>query len=154
MIIKENTFNAIIGLIGGTIATLFGGWDSSLTTLVIFMAIDYITGLIVAGVFNKSEKTENGALESRAGFKGLCRKGVMLLIVLVACRLDMTLGSDFVRDCVIIAFIANETISIIENASLMGIPMPKVLVNAIELLKAKAKEEEQPKDDEDDSEEE
>lgn len=154
MIIKENTFNAIIGLIGGTIATLFGGWDSSLTTLVIFMAIDYITGLIVAGVFNKSEKTENGALESRAGFKGLCRKGVMLLIVLVACRLDMTLGSDFVRDCVIIAFIANETISIIENASLMGIPMPKVLVNAIELLKAKAKEEEQPKDDEDDGEEE
>lgn len=154
MIIKENTFNAIIGLIGGTIATLFGGWDSSLTTLVIFMAIDYITGLIVAGVFNKSEKTENGALESRAGFKGLCRKGVMLLIVLVACRLDMTLGSDFVRDCVIIAFIANETISIIENASLMGIPMPKVLVNAIELLKAKAKEEEQPKEDEDDSEEE
>lgn len=147
MVIKENTFNAIIGLIGGTIATLFGGWDNSLTTLVIFMAIDYITGLIVAGVFNKSEKTENGALESRAGFKGLCRKGVMLLIVLVACRLDMTLGSDFVRDCVIIAFIANETISIIENASLMGIPMPKVLVNAIELLKAKAKEEEQPKED-------
>lgn len=147
MVIKENTFNAIIGLIGGTIATLFGGWDNSLTTLVIFMAIDYITGLIVAGVFNKSEKTENGALESRAGFKGLCRKGVMLLIVLVACRLDMTLCSDFVRDCVIIAFIANETISIIENASLMGIPMPKVLVNAIELLKAKAKEEEQPKED-------
>lgn len=149
---KETSFKAIIGLIGGTIATMFGGWDSALTTLVIFMGIDYLTGIIVAGVFNKSEKTENGALESRAGFKGLCRKGVTLLIVLVACRLDIVLGSNFVRDATIIAFIANETISIIENASLMGIPMPQVIVHAIEVLKAKSEEpakKEETKDEED-----
>lgn len=135
---KSNTIYAAIGIIVGAISTAFGGWSSSLTTLVIFMAIDYLTGFIVAAVFNESKKTENGALESRAGFKGLCRKGVMLLIVLVACRLDLVLGSNFIRDGVIVAFLANEAVSIIENASLMGIPMPKVFIHAIEALKDKS----------------
>lgn len=65
-----------IGVVGSWIACLFGGWDAALVTLMIFMGIDYVTGLIVAGVFKASEKTENGALESTAGWKGLCRKGV------------------------------------------------------------------------------
>lgn len=138
---KELTFASIIGVVGGFIATLFGGWDSSMTTLVIFMAIDYITGLMVAGIFKNSDKTETGALESRAGFKGLCRKGVTLLIVLVACRLDIAIGTTFVRDATVIAFIANETISIIENAGLMGIPIPSVIVKSIDVLKSKAEEE-------------
>lgn len=127
-----------IGIIGGSIAALFGGFDAALITLMIFMGIDYITGLIVAGVFHKSEKTPNGALESRAGWKGLCRKGVTLLVVLVACRLDLMMGSNFIRDAVVIAFVANETISIIENAGLMGVPIPAVIVKAIEVLKKKA----------------
>lgn len=125
------------GVVGGFIASLFGGWDAALITLVIFMGIDYVTGLIVAGVFHNSGKTESGALESRAGWKGLCRKGVTLLIVLVAARLDITLDSTFIRDAVVIAFIANETISIIENAGLMGIPIPRVIINAIEVLQKK-----------------
>ena len=82
-----------IGVVGSTIASFFCGFDAALITLLIFMGVDYATGLIVAGVFHKSEKTENGALESRAGWKGLCRKGVSLLVVLVACRLDMIMGS-------------------------------------------------------------
>ncbi len=131
----------MIGVIGSTIAALFGGWDAALVTLVIFMGIDYLTGLIVAGVFHNSEKTENGALESRAGWKGLCRKGVTLLVVLVACRLDLVMGSNFIRDAVVIAFIANETISIVENAGLMGIPIPGVVVRAIEILKKQAETE-------------
>lgn len=130
-----------IGIIGGWIASLFGGWDAALVTLVIFMGIDYVTGLIVAGVFHKSEKTENGTLESRAGWKGLCRKGVSLLVVLVACRLDLIMGSNFIRDAVVIAYIVNETISIIENAGLMGIPVPKVITKAIEVLKNKSESE-------------
>ena len=129
-----------IGVVGSIIASLFGGWDAALVTLMIFMGIDYITGL-VAGVFHNSEKTENGALESRAGWKGLCRKGVTLLVVLVACRLDIVMGSNFIRDAVVIAFIANETISIIENAGLMGVPIPSVIVKAIEVLKKKAESE-------------
>lgn len=127
-----------IGVVGSTIASFFGGFDAALITLLIFMGVDYATGLIVAGVFHKSEKTENGALESRAGWKGLCRKGVSLLVVLVACRLDMIMGSNFIRDATVIAFIANETISIIENAGLMGVPIPSVITKAIEVLKKKS----------------
>ena len=133
-----------VGAVGAGISTAFGGWTSAMTTLLIFMAIDYITGLMVAGVFKRSKKTKNGALESRAGFKGLCRKGVMLLVVLVACRLDIELHTTYIRehttyirDAVCIAFIANETISIIENAGLMGVPIPKAITKAIELLKSK-----------------
>ena len=133
---------SLLGCAGSVIASLFGGWDAALVTLLIFMGVDYVTGLIVAGVFHTSEKTENGALESRAGWKGLCRKGVTLLVVLVACRLDLMMGSNFIRDAVVIAFVANETISIIENAGLMGIPIPAVITKAIEVLKKKAESEE------------
>ena len=133
---------SLLGCAGSVIASLFGGWDAALVTLLIFMGVDYVTGLIVAGVFHTSEKTENGTLESRAGWKGLCRKGVTLLVVLVACRLDLMMGSNFIRDAVVIAFVANETISIIENAGLMGIPIPAVITKAIEGLKKKAESEE------------
>ena len=134
----KNGLCTVIGTVGGFIASLFGGWDTALATLLIFMAVDYVTGLIVAGVFHKSQKTESGALESRAGWKGLCRKGTSLLVVLVAYRLDLVIGSNFVKDATIIAFIANETISIIENAGLMGAPIPAVIVKAIDVLKQRA----------------
>ena len=137
---KEHIFFSIIGAIGAFISTLFGGWSTALTTLLIFMGIDYVTGLMVAGIFKRSPKTSTGALESRAGWKGLCRKGVTLLIVLVACRLDIELGMTFIKDGVIIAFITNETISIIENAGLMGIPIPAVIIKAIDVLKSRAEE--------------
>lgn len=135
---KENIFYTIIGIIGGFISSIFGGWNAALTTLCIFMVVDYITGLIVAGVFKRSEKTETGGLESRAGWKGLCRKGVTLIIVLVAARLDMAIGATFIKDGVVIAFVANETISIVENAGLMGVPIPGVIMRAIDVLKKKA----------------
>lgn len=128
---------SMIGAIGGVIASAFGGWDAALSTLLIFMGIDYVTGLIVAGVFHKSQKSKSGSLESRAGWKGLCRKGVSLLIVLIACRLDILMGTTFIRDGVIIAYIVNEIISIVENAGLMGIPIPAVITKAIEVLKSK-----------------
>lgn len=132
---------AFIGVAGGAISSLLGGWDTGLQTLVIFMAIDYITGLIVAGVFHKSRKTDTGALESLAGWKGLCRKGVTLLIVLVACRIDILIGVPYVRDATIIAFSTNELISIVENAGLMGIPMPGIITRAIDILTKKAERE-------------
>lgn len=134
----KNAICTAIGVAGSCIATLFGGWDAALTTLLIFMGVDYVTGLVVAGVFHKSQKSADGALESRAGWKGLCRKGATLLVVLVACRLDMVTGSNFIRDATIIAFIANETISIIENAGLMGVHIPAIVVKAIDILKQKA----------------
>ena len=134
----KDLFVAVIGAIGAFIASLFGGWDAAMTTLVVFMGVDYLMGLIVAGVFKKSGKSENGALDSRAGFKGLLKKSIVLLIVLVAYRLDLVLGSTFIKDAVIIGYIANETISIIENAGLMGIPIPDVIKKAIDILKKKS----------------
>jgi len=134
----KDLFVAVIGAIGAFIASLFGGWDAAMTTLVVFMGVDYLMGLIVAGVFKKSGKSENGALDSRAGFKGLLKKSIVLLIVLVAYRLDLVLGSTFIKDAVIIGYIANETISIIENAGLMGIPIPDVIKRAIDILKNKS----------------
>lgn len=132
--IKKAVLSAV-GLLGSMTAAALGGWSSALTTLVICMAVDYATGLVVAGVFRRSKKSENGALESRAGFKGLCRKGMLLAVVLVANRLDMAMGSQFIRDAAVIAFIANETISIVENAGLMGVPIPRVITEAIDALK-------------------
>ena len=134
---KANILFSIVGALGGAVAMMFGGWSDALITLIVFMSIDYTTGLIVAGVFKKSKKSESGALESRAGFKGLCRKGVALLIVLVAVRLDIVMHTSYIKDAVIIAFIANESISIIENAGLMGIPIPSVIAKAIDVLKEK-----------------
>lgn len=133
----KNYLCSAFGILGGALTSLFGGWDAALATLIIFMAIDYSSGLIVAGVFHKSSKTDNGALESKAGWKGLCRKCMTLVFVMIAYRLDLIIGTTYIRDAVCIAFVANETISIIENAGLMGVPVPEVITNAIEILKKK-----------------
>ena len=133
----KNSICTGIGIAGSFIASFFGGWTASLTTLLIFMMIDYVSGLIVAGVFHNSPKTETGALESRAGFKGLIRKFMILLFVLIGYRLDVAVGTTYIRDAVCIAFIANELLSIVENAGLMGIPIPAVITNAIDILKKK-----------------
>lgn len=106
----KNELCTFLGLVFGAVASYFGGWDAAIQTLIVLMAVDYITGLIVAGVFHTSPKTKTGTLESRAGWKGLCRKGTTLLVVLVACRLDAILGSSFVRDATVIAFSCNEAI--------------------------------------------
>ena len=129
------------GVVGGMVAQLFGGWTEDMITLIIFMAVDFIMGLIVAGVFHKSNKSQSGALSSHAGWVGLCKKGVVLLFVLITHRLDMLLETDYIRTTAIIGFIANEVISIIENAGLMGVPLPEVIIKAIEILKHRAENE-------------
>ena len=76
-------------------------------------------------------------------WEGLCRKGVSLLVVLVACRLDAIIGSSFIRDTTVIAFVCNETISIIENAGLMGVPIPAALTKAVDVLRQRAEKNEE-----------
>lgn len=127
-----------IGVLGSILVSAFGGWDAALKSLIIFMAVDYITGLMVAGVFHNSKKTASGTLESRAGFKGLCRKALILLFVLIAQRLDIMCEVDYIRNAVIIGFCANDLISIIENAGLMGVPLPEVIVKAVDVLQSKS----------------
>ena len=133
----KNIICTATGLIGAFVTQLIGGWTGAMTTLIIFMGLDYLTGLIVAAVFHNSSKSESGRLESRVGWKGLIRKGVTLAIVLVAYRLDLLIGTTYIKDAVIIAFCANELISLIENAGLMGVPIPAVITKAIEVLKGK-----------------
>ena len=130
------------GVLGTFISKLFGGWTEDMVTLVIFMAVDFVMGLIVAGVFHKSNKSQTGALNSHAGWVGLCKKGTMLLFVLIAHRLDMLLDTDYIKTTVIFGFIANEIISIVENAGLMGLPLPEIITRAIEILKHKGDGEE------------
>lgn len=126
-----------IGAAGSFFAAALGGWDAAIITLIIFMAIDFATGWIVAAVFHKSKKSDTGGLQSRAGFKGLCKKVVVLLLVCVANRLDMQIGATYIRDGVCIAFMVNELLSIVENAALMGIPIPAVITKALDILNAK-----------------
>lgn len=128
----------IAGVVGSFIAGLFGGWDTSLVTLLLFMGIDYITGLAVAAC-GKSPKSDTGRLSSKIGWRGIAKKCVSLLLVLVAVRLDITLGTSYIRDAVCIAFVANELLSITENAGLLGVPLPTVITKAIEILQSKGK---------------
>ena len=136
---KISSFGTI-GVLTAFIADGFGGWSESRTTLVIFMSIDYVTGLVVAGLFRNSNKTEDGGLESRAGWKGLARKFSTLLLVLIAVRLDMALETTYISQTAIYAFMSNEALSIIENVGLMGVPLPAPLTNAISLLSKKGED--------------
>ena len=120
---------------GAFVTALFGEWDGALLTLLLFMAADWLTGLIVAGVFHRSPKSRNGALESRIGLKGLCRKGAMLLVVLIAYRLDLMAGLHGVlRTAAIVALVCNEALSVLENVGLMGVEYPEIINRVIRQL--------------------
>lgn len=137
---NKTDFCLTIGLISGILTSIFGGWTTGMQTLVILMVIDYITGLLVAGLFKNSHKTEHGGLKSDVGFKGLVKKFVALMIVAAMYQIDKLLGIDYLRDLCVIGFVANEFISVIENAGLMGIPLPSAVTKAIELLNQKAED--------------
>ena len=133
----KTTICVVFGAVGSFVTNLLGGWTEDMVTLVIFMAVDFIMGLLIALVFKKSSKTQSGAADSKACFKGLCKKGVILLFVLIAHRLDMALDCDYIKTATIIGFIANELVSIIENAGLMGVPLPSGITKAIDMLNNK-----------------
>lgn len=134
----KTTVLTIAGVVGSFITSLLGGWTNDMQTLLILMGIDIVMGLLIAGFWKKSEKSPTGTINSLSMAKGLVRKGVYLLIILVAYRLDLSLNADYIRTAVIIAFIVNEVISIIENAGIMGVPIPGVIKRAIEVLKNKS----------------
>lgn len=130
----KHTVLTIIGSIGSFASYLFGGFDKLLIALVIFMIIDFLSGLILAIVFKNSSKTKNGRVSSEAGIRGLAKKIFILFLVTVATQLDLVLGTSIVRDGVVIAFISMEGISILENATLAGLPVPRIIKNALEVL--------------------
>lgn len=133
----KNIVFAALAAAGAMVAQALGGWDLTLKALVAFMAVDYVTGLLVAAVFRRSPKTERGALSSRAGFIGLVKKCDILLLVLLAVMLDNATGSGFIRAGVCLFFTANEGLSILENLGLMGVPYPQFLQDMLEAMRKK-----------------
>lgn len=130
----------VFGVIGAAIAEALGGWDDAIIALVIFMAIDFIMGLLCALVFGKSDKSANGALSSAACWRGLVKKVCTLLIVVMSHYIDVVAEVSFVRNAVVIAFCVAEAISIMETAGLMGIlpeGVQRILTKAIDILKNK-----------------
>lgn len=139
--IKESICTSV-GIVGSMIVSLLGGWDTAMQALTICMIIDYLSGLVVAGVFHASKKSENGALKSSSGLKGLCRKCMVLLIIMIITQIAKVSSIDWLRNATIIGFMTNEVISIVENAGLMGVPLPKAIYKAIDILNDKEKENE------------
>lgn len=127
-----------IAIVGGAVAGIFGEWSVLMTILAAAMVLDYISGVIVAA-FGQSLKTEGGHLDSKVGFVGLAKKGFIILIVLLATLLDKALGTDSMvfQSATVCYYIANEGISVVENAGLMGLPVPGVIKKALEQIREK-----------------
>ena len=144
---KENICT-VAGVIGGFFAALLGGWDSALVTLIVFMGVDFFTGVVTAAM-GKSKHTNSGGLSSKAGWFGLAKKVCTLLLIAVAVRMDILLGTTYIRDAVCISFCLNELLSIVENTSLMGVPFPPAIKKAIDVLQTKVVRIEEKNDKED-----
>ena len=130
----KNSVLAVVAGVGSFAAHALGGWDASMQVLVALMVADYITGVLVAAVWHKSTKFTSGALDSKAGFKGLLKKCMILVLVMIGVLLDQAMGTEYIRMMVVIFFIGNEGISLLENLGLMGVPYPEFLHKALEAL--------------------
>jgi len=119
-----NDISIIAGLFGGLVSYIFGGWDTLLWTLIIFMALDYITG-VLKGIYTKN-------LSSDISFKGLIKKIIIVIMVVVANALQRLLGNSIpVRETVIVFYIVNEGISLLENAAVILPDMPDGIKNIL-----------------------
>lgn len=145
----KNIVVGALAMIGSALVNFLGGWDVTLQVLIGFMAADYLTGCLAAGVFHASSKSETGTLSSKAGFMGLVRKCCVLLLIFLAVLLDRATGYEFIRTAVCFFFIANEGLSILENLGLMGVPYPAFLRNMLEALRKQADEGKTEEEDED-----
>ena len=139
---KAKTFIEMLAGIGGAIAAFFTGLPPIIWILLAVMTIDYVTG-IICGLMGRSAKTENGGVSSSAAFRGLLKKMLIILVVLLAALLDKAVtlkaGIEFeaVAGFTCLWFIASEGFSILENVTTMGVPVPKILLQALEIMKAK-----------------
>lgn len=131
---------AVLAAIGTTIAEAVGGWDPQTKLLAALMIIDYLTGAAIAIFWKNSPKTETGAYNSTAGFKGFLRKCVIILVLIIAVLLDRMTGVSAMRPATIFFFSANEGMSIIENLGIMGVPFPPAIKNMFEVLRRKSED--------------
>ncbi|MFD1739245.1 holin family protein [Bacillus salitolerans] len=127
----EVPFTILLSIVGSFTSFMFGGWGSLLSILTLIIILDFITGIIASGI--------EGKLSSRLGFKGIAQKVIIFALVSVAHAIDVAIGEQhMIRDATIFFYLVNETLSIIENAGRVGLPVPSFLVKAIELLKTKS----------------
>ena len=131
----KNGILAALAALGSWIANTLGGWDASMQVLVALMVSDYLTGVLVAAVWQRSSKSATGALDSKAGFKGILKKCAILLLVWIGVLLDNATGVNYIRMAVVLFFVGNEGISLLENLGLMGVPFPAFLRRALEALR-------------------
>lgn len=124
----------VLAALGGAVAGLFIQMSSGLRLLLLLMALDYASALVLAAL-GKSPKSATGALDSRAGFAGLARKAMILVLVLLAAILDRLTGSAACVGAVTLFYTVNEAISILENAVLLGVPIPRQLSQALDVAK-------------------
>ena len=140
-----NTVVKISAAAAGAVISFFTGLPVIMWVLIGVMTLDYVTGLIT-GAMGVSSKTDGGRLSSRAAFMGLMRKVMVLLVVLLAVLLDLAVqtgaGVSFsaVTGATCMWFIASEGVSILENAALMGLPIPETLTRALETMRGGEKE--------------
>ena len=131
----KNGVLAALAAVGSWVANSLGGWDASMQVLVALMVADYLTGVLVAAVWHKSSKSSSGTLNSVAGFKGILKKCAILLLVWIGVLLDNATGANYIRTAVVLFFVGNEGISLLENLGLMGVPFPAFLRRALEALR-------------------
>ncbi len=133
-----NNVTKWLAAVVGAVLGLFGAWTQMHTILVAVMATDYVTGCIVAAL-GRSPKTDGGGLSSKVGFIGLAKKGFIMAIVLLATLLDRALGgtATVFQSAALAYYIANEGLSILENAGLLGVPFPERLKHALEAMRDK-----------------
>jgi len=120
-------------LIAGWLTAALGGWDITLQVLVLFVVLDYVTGLIAAWYEKR--------LDSRVGFRGIAKKILLFVPVAVGYWLDVLLGQEILRSLAIWFYLANEGLSILENLGCCGVPISKPLKDALVQLKKKGEEE-------------
>jgi toxin secretion/phage lysis holin len=132
----QNKYGIFAGIaaVGSMAANQLGGWDASLILLVGMMAADYLTGVLVALLW-KSPKSESGKLSSKAGFKGICKKVAILFAVWIGTLLDAATGAKYIRTAIVLFYIGNEGLSLIENLGLMGVPYPPAMKKALEAMR-------------------
>ncbi|GAA0325764.1 hypothetical protein GCM10008967_15420 [Bacillus carboniphilus] len=123
----------MVSVLGSVLSTVFGGWNHLLILLLVAVVLDYILGVFIAFI--------TGALSSRIGWRGIAKKVSIFALVSVAHIADVILGdSQMIRNATILFYLCNECISIIENASKAGVPIPKFLLNALEIISQKQEE--------------
>ncbi|WNF07285.1 phage holin family protein [Brevibacillus borstelensis] len=126
----EGIFKTVVAFGGAAVSYLFGGWSTLLGVLAAFVVIDYVSGVIASGA--------EGKLKSKIGLIGIARKVFIFTMVAIAHLVDTTLGDQhFLRDATIFFYLANELLSIIENAGRVGLPVPEPIKRAVEVLKGK-----------------